>query len=562
MRHFFRLLPVLFLPGMACSPPDPADLILIHAHVQTVDSLMSRADWIAIKDGRIVNIGSGDDYKTFVSDQTQIEDLKGRFVYPGFIEGHAHLMGVGFNLINVDLAGAVDYEDVVNRVKERADKTPAGAWIVGRGWHQDKWSKVEERSVKGFPTHHLLSEAVPGHPVFLSHASGHAALVNQKAMEVLGITRESPQPAGGEIFKGLDGQPTGLLNETAGDLAEATVKLFLENQYPTALELAIKECHRYGITGFHDAGENSVAIRLYQQFLAEDKLHLRLYSMLSGSDTAQLSQFFENGPAFDSLDRLTIRSVKLYSDGALGSRGAWLLEEYTDAPGVFGHNLTTVENMESITRRAASAGFQVCTHAIGDRANREVLDMYERVLGERRDSRFRIEHAQHIHPDDISRFASLGVIPAMQAIHMSSDRPWAIDRLGKERIESGAYVWRSLMESGSIVINGTDAPVEPINPIASFYSSVTRKTLAGQPEGGYEPAQKMTREEALRSYTTWPAYGAFLEEKMGSIEPGKYADLVVLDKDLLSVDEKELLATKVIMTFFAGKRVYQRSNTD
>jgi predicted amidohydrolase YtcJ len=283
--------------------------------------------------------------------------------------------------------------------------------------------------------------------------------------------------------------------------------------------------------------------------------------MLSGSDEALISNYFQNGPIIDTSNWVTIRSVKLYSDGALGSRGAWLLEEYSDAPGVHGHNITTVEEMERIAQNAYKAGFQVCTHAIGDRANREVLNIYERVFasdsGKTNDPRFRIEHAQHIDLEDIPRFKELNVIPAMQAIHLSSDRPWAIRRLGQQRIEDGAYVWQKLLSQGSLIVNGTDAPVEPVSPMANFYASVSRKTLAGTPEGGYEPSQKMTREQALRSYTLDAAYGAFWEKDKGSIEVGKLADFTVLDQDIMTIPEDQLLKTQVIITIVDGKVLYQ-----
>jgi predicted amidohydrolase YtcJ len=284
--------------------------------------------------------------------------------------------------------------------------------------------------------------------------------------------------------------------------------------------------------------------------------------MLSGSDTTLLAERFGTGPQRGLYDgRLNISSVKLYADGALGSRGAWLLEEYSDAKGVHGHNVVPMDEIEEITMRATESGFQVCTHGIGDRANREILDIYEKAFKAfpdiTKDHRFRIEHAQHMHPDDLPRFAELGVLPAMQAIHMSSDRPWAIDRLGKKRIEEGAYMWSDLIDNGSKIINGTDAPVEPINPLPSFYASVSRKTLQGKPEGGYEPAQKMTREEALLSYTLWAAYGAFMEDEVGSIEVGKRADFTILDKDIMTIHEEEILNTAVSMTIVDGEVVFE-----
>ena len=447
-------------------------------------------------------------------------------------------------------------------VAERAARTPKGTWITGRGWHQDKWTEQPEMT-KGFPTHDMLSEAVPDHPVYLKHASGHAALANAKAMEVAGIDGQAPQPDGGEIFMGLGGQPTGLFNETAQFLFDPIIPKATKESDRQALQLALEECFRNGITGFHQAGSASDHINLYKEVAAEGNIKLRLYVMLGGRDSVLLDEYFKKGIEEDLYDnQLTIRSVKLYADGALGSRGAWLLEEYSDAPGIHGHNVVPMDEIEGITARAYKAGFQVCVHAIGDRANREVLDIYERTFNlypenAPKEPRFRIEHAQHFHPDDIPRFAEMGVIPSMQAIHMSSDRPWAIFRLGRARIEWGAYMWQTLLQSGARIVNGTDAPVEPINPFASIYASVSRRTLKGTPEGGYEASEKMTREQALRSYTLDAAYGAFREDRKGSIEVGKWADLTVLDRDIMTIPEDDILQTKVSMTIIAGEVVYQ-----
>jgi len=362
---------------------------------------------------------------------------------------------------------------------------------------------------------------------------------------------------------GIDGRPTGIFNETAQGLIGKAVP---ENSPETdrrALELAIRECVENGITSFHTAGQNRAEIDLFKAFVDEGKMNIRLYVMLSGREEELLQKYYDKGPEIGlGEDRLTIRAIKLYSDGALGSRGAWLLEEYLDAPGQFGHNVTPMEDIERITRDGIQAGFQVCTHAIGDRGNQEVLDIYERAFKDfpesATDHRFRIEHAQHLHLDDIPRFAEMGVIPAMQAIHMSSDRPWAIDRLGKQRIEDGAYVWQKLLESGAKIVNGTDAPVEPVSAIASFYASVSRQTLAGTPDGGYEADQKMTREQALRSYTLDAAFGAFEEEIKGSVEVGKLADFTAFSKDIMTVPVNEILDTEVLYTIVGGKVVFKK----
>jgi hypothetical protein len=367
---------------------------------------------------------------------------------------------------------------------------------------------------------------------------------------------------GGEVIRDDLGRPTGIFNERAQTLITKHIPETTPEKDIKAFELAVEACHRHGITGFHDAGIGRETIALYEEMKTEGKMNIRLYGMLTGWDKELLNEWYEKGPMVDPDHLVTIRSVKLNCDGALGSRGAWLLESYTDRPGHFGHETLPMEFVKETSLNGLQNGFQVCSHAIGDRANREILDRYEAafdVLPDlATDHRFRIEHAQHLHPDDIPRFAELQVIPAMQAVHMSSDRPWAIDRLGEKRIKEGAYMWQDLLQSGIPIVNGTDVPVEPLNPIASLYASVSRKTLKGTPEGGYEPAQKMTREQALRSYTLDAAYGAFEEDIKGSITVGKLADFTVYSQDLMTVAEEEFLNTEIAMTIFNGKVVYTR----
>lgn len=546
----------------ACGPKKSVDSIYFNGPIYTADSENSKVEAVAVLNGKVYKTGFTDEIMKLKGEESKVIDLNGRAMFPGFIEGHAHIMGVGENLLNVDLMETQSYSEIVAAVAERARNTPEGEWVLGRGWHQDKWVSSPENLIKGFPTHDELSKAVPNHPVYLSHASGHAGLANAKAMELAGVNRATNDPNGGEVFRGLDGNPTGIFNETAQGLIGRVVPENTKERNAQALELAIESCLAHGLTGFHQAGSGPGDIALFKEFAALDKLKIRLYVMLNGRDDQLLEEFFESGPVIDSANQLTIRAVKLYSDGALGSRGAWLLEEYTDAPGKFGHNVTPMERIDDITMRAAAAGFQVCTHAIGDRGNREVLDIYERAIGQYSDQmtdhRFRIEHAQHINGEDIPRFFELGVIPAMQAVHMSSDRPWAIDRLGKERIIEGAYVWQTLLAQGSKIVNGTDAPVEPITPLASFYASVSRRTLAGTPENGFEPDQKMTRDQALKSYTIDAAYGAFEENIKGSIEEGKLADFTIMDKDIMTIPEEEILTTSVEMTIIGGEVVYTK----
>jgi len=387
-------------------------------------------------------------------------------------------------------------------------------------------------------------------------------------MEISGILELSKdgvdklEVEGGEVMRDDLGRPTGIFNERAMTLITQNIPETTPEKNRQAFELAVAACHRNGITGFHDAGIGRETIALYDQMKTEEKMNIRMYAMLTGWDKELLKEWYEKGPLVDPDHLVTIRSVKLNCDGALGSRGAWLLESYTDRPGHFGHETLPMEFVKESALNGLKNGFQVCSHAIGDRANREILDRYESAFKELPDltvnHRYRIEHAQHLHPDDIPRFAELGVIPAMQAVHMSSDRPWAVDRLGEKRIKEGAYMWQALLKSGVPIVNGTDVPVEPLNPIASLYASISRKTLKGTPEGGYEPEQKMTREQALRSYTLDAAYGAFEEEIKGSIVTGKLADFTVYNQDIMTVPEDNFLKTEIDMTIFNGEIVYSK----
>ena len=555
MRTILVLL--IFSILISCAPKEKVDLIISNGQVYTGDDSNKKAETVVVKEGKIIYVGDSEGANKY---EGRSLDLEGKTMIPGLHEGHAHLMGVGFNLLNVDLMGADTFAEAIEMVKERAANTPKGQWVLGRGWHQDKWSDQPERIFKNLPTHYDLSEAVPDHPVYLSHASGHMALTNAKAMEMAGIDQNTPQPDGGEVFIDLGG-PTGIFNETAQGLVRRVIPGPTLETNTRALTLAVEECVKNGITTFHNAGSSQSDIDLYKDFASQGKLKIRLYNMLSGRDSSLLANYFKNGPEIGLYENhLTTRSVKLYGDGALGSRGAWLLEEYSDAPDAFGHEVTSMSVVEEVTNRSYAAGFQVGIHAIGDRANREALDIFERTFeaAAQNDPRYRIEHAQHIHPEDIPRFGEMNVIAAMQAVHMSSDRPWAIDRLGKERIENGAYMWQELLQTGAKIVNGTDAPVEPIDILASFYSSVSRMTLKGTPEGGYEAAQKMTRNQALKSFTLDAAYGAFMEDAVGSIEVGKQADFTILDQDIMTIPELEILSTEVMMTIIDGEIVHQK----
>jgi len=545
----------------------PADLLIRGGTIYTADDSSPVVEVVAVTGGRIVYAGDLKSSSKYEGENTQVIDLQGKTMTPGFIEGHGHFFGVGYFELDLDLMKAKNYDEIIEMVRVAALNAQPGQWIMGRGWHQDKWDKLPADMVKGFQTHDKLSAVSPNNPVVLEHASGHAVQVNAKAMEIAGVNQLSKEnlntvsQEGGEIIRDNNGNPTGIFNEMATSLIYKVMPAADDERDRQAIELATKACLRNGITSFHDAGVNRRNIEFLKQAREDGTLGVRLYLMLGGDDRSLVNEWLKKGPEIDSSGWLTIRSIKLYCDGALGSRGAWLLEPYADRADFYGMATISMDSVLATSRKALKSGFQVCSHAIGDRANREILDRYEIAFKENpeiKDHRFRIEHAQHIDPADIPRFGQLGVIPAMQGVHMSSDRPWAIERLGEKRIKEGAYMWQSLLKSGAKIVNGTDAPVEPVNPIASFFASVTRQTLKGQPEGGYEPAEKMTRQQALKSYTLDAAYGAFEENIKGSIDVGKLADFTIFSKDIMTVSEDQILSSEVSMTIVGGKVLYEK----
>ena len=527
-----------------------ADTRVSGGQIHTMDPANPNPEAICVgDDGRIKALSGCDN-------ESQL-DLAGGTLIPGFIEGHGHLMSLGFSKLNLDLSQTKSLDQLVANVAEAVDEAEPGEWIVGRGWHQSKWTP-KPKMVKGFQTNETLNEVSPDNPVYLVHASGHAAFANDKALEVAGIDENTRVSGDGEIIRDAAGRATGALNERAMRLVAKHIPDVSDAQRRRALTLALEELASNGITSFQDAGTGQTDIDLYKAYLEEDRLSARVYVMITGGNPDLLAKWLDQGPEINlGQDELTIRSIKLVADGALGSRGAWLLSDYEDRANHAGLPTMPVEDMEAISHAAYQNGFQVGIHAIGDRANREVLDIFDALFdGRDRGVRYRIEHAQHIDPADIPRFGQLGVIASMQGIHMSSDRPWAIDRLGLKRIKEGAYMWRSLVDTGAVVSNGTDAPVEPVSAIASFYALVSRKTLAGQPEGGYEPEQRLTRYEALKSYTLDAAYSAFEEGIKGSLAPGKWADMVVLDRDILTCPEEEILGARVLRTLKGGQTVF------
>ena len=572
-KKYFLLCINIILILIGCESKH-ADMVIHNGTIYTMSDYNPIAETVIVKDGKIMNVGNQINYRSYIGEKTKILDLNGATMIPGFIEGHGHFMGLGYAKMRLDLSVVESYDELVDMVAKTVEKALPGEWILGRGWHQSKWLPTPSPLVKGFQTHDKLSAVSPNNPVWLTHASGHAGFANAKAMEIGGITAESEFGFGGEIIKNLRNQPTGIFNERAQNLISKHVESPSydagsksdsdtdQQNSNLALELAVKECLENGITSFHDAGAGKESIQTFRDGINSNKLKIRLYVMLTSRNPELLEEWYKRGPEIGAgNDYLTIRSIKLNTDGALGSRGAWLLNEYTDRPGHFGMATQSIDYVYEVSKNGLKHGFQVNAHAIGDRANREILNQYQKVFNENpekaNDLRWRIEHAQHIDPEDIPRFGELGVIPSIQGIHMSSDRPWAVNRLGRKRIVESAYVWRDLIDHGAVIVNGTDVPVEPIDPIASFYASVTRKTLKGIPKNGYEPKQKMTRLEALKSYTINAAYAAFEEKIKGSIEIGKYADFTVLSKNIITVPDNQLLNTKVLYTIINGKIEYK-----
>jgi predicted amidohydrolase YtcJ len=572
MRHrTFVIIAALVVAGACSSPRAPAGeaatLVLRNGRIVTVDSARPEAEAIAMRGATILAVGSNADIGRLIGDSTEVVDLQGRLAIPGFIESHGHYMGLGRAKMILDLTTAKRWEDIVEDVSLATRDTKVDSWIYGRGWHQEKWDAPPPGAVEGNPVHDALSKASPNNPVILTHASGHAAFVNKRAMELANITRRTPNPPGGEIVKGPDGEPTGLLRETAQRLVGAAQAKAdsgrsdedREKERRMQVKLAAEDALSKGVTSFHDAGSNFATIDFFKRLESEGALPVRLYVMVrreSNADMDQkLPQYFM---PIQGDDYLTVRSIKRQIDGALGSHGAWLLEPYLDLPESHGLTLETPEDIEGTATVAIKHGFQVNTHAIGDRANREVLDIYERTFKKNPDKknlRWRVEHAQHLDPADVPRFAQLGVIAAMQGTHATSDGPWIPKRLGEERALKTSYRFQDLLKSGAIISNGTDVPVEDIDPIRSFYSAVSLMMTTGK---SFNPEQRMTREEALRSYTINGAYAAFEEEQKGSLKPAKLADVTVLSKDIMKVPEAEIPTAVVDLTIVGGKVKYRR----
>ena len=567
-RHL--LLAIVLLAGCDGHGPrlaDPvADLLLVNADIVTVDVAVPHAEAVAIGGDRILAVGRLQDVSQYRGEGTEIIDLHGQMVIPGFIEGHGHYTSFGGSLLMLDFRYAKSFAEIISMVAEAAANTPAGEWVIGRGWHQDKWQTQDDVLVEGLPVHDTLSAATPDHPVMLIHTSGHAVFVNQRAMRLVELDATTEPPEGGEIVRDAKGRPTGMMREAAQDIFRVAYSGH-QGRRPAGIAtaelrriitLAGNESLRHGITSFQDLGTTFAEVDLLKTMANDGNLPIRLY-MAFEEQAADMAGRLDDYRMIGYGDNfLTVRTIgEKVLDGALGTHGGWLLEPYADLPRSHGLNVVPIEEIEASARLAIEHDYQMAIQGIGDRAYRELLNIYEAEFDkhpDKTDLRWRIEHAQVIHPDDVARTVELGVIPAVQGIFACSDGPWAEDRLGPERTRERAYIFNTLAEAGLVPTNGTDPPVDEISPIGSFHCSVTRQL----PDGSlFQPQEVYSRERALYSYTMGNAIAAFEEDIKGSITPGKLADITVLSQNLLSVPDDALLDTDVVMTIVGGKIRYR-----
>jgi len=556
-----------FLVAVCCAASgalqaEPADTVFINGNIYTVNERQPRAEAIAVKAGRIVFVGSNADAKTFQEPSTRVVNLAGKTVVPGLTDSHCHIFGIGAREMNLNLEGSDTLESFLARVQERTAKTEPGKWVTGRGWIETFWTPPQ------FPTRADLDKIAPDHPVYLTRADGHAAIANSAALKLAGIDQNTPNPFGGEILKDKQtGEPTGILLDNAGDLVEKHIPQPTDTEREQAILLGVKREIELGWCQIQNAGSQKADVDLMRRLYADGKIKLRIYNAVYGPG-ADAQWLLKEGPTLNGYDfRFTQRTIKVVFDGALGSRGAALLKPYSDAPETSGFFTAKESDLRPLLEEALRRGIQIQTHAIGDRANRTILDLYQHAFKtvspeqrKVREPRWRVEHAQIVDRKDIPRFAKLKVIPSVQPSHAISDLFFAPARLQKERL-AGAYAWRSLIKSGAIIAGGSDAPVERGEPMIEFYAAVARRSVKGFSGDGWHPEQAVSREQALKMFTAWPAYAAFEEKDKGSIEVGKLADLTVLSKDIMKIPPPEIPKTTCAMTVIGGEIVFEDTST-
>lgn len=539
--------PLLFIVTtlllFSCSQMEKADLLVFNATIYTVDSAFTVCEAMVIKDGKILATGNSVDLEKKY-EATEKLDAGGKFIYPGFIDAHAHFVGYGNSLQRVNLVGTENWDEVIERTKTFAAEHPDG-WLLGRGWDQNDWT------IKEFPTNEKLNELFPDRPVMLTRIDGHASIANQKALDLAGI-KAGDTLTGGEIEE-QEGTLTGVLIDNAAGLVSRNIPIATDEQFKKALQDAEKNCFAMGLTTIDDCGLGFGSVERIKKMQAAGELKMRLYVMLS--DAKENYDWLEKNGVIKS-DRLNVRSIKVYADGALGSRGACLLQPYSDKPGWSGFLLSSVAHFDSVAQYISQKGWQMCTHAIGDSGNRTMLSIYGHYLGGKNDLRWRIEHAQVVNENDFNLFGQFSIIPSVQPTHATSDMYWAGDRLGPDRVK-GAYAYKQLLLQNGWIPLGTDFPVEDISPFKTFFAAVVRKDAKGWPAMGYQMENALSREEALRGMTIWAAKANFEEQEKGSLENGKFADFIILDKDLLKANENELLQVAVLKTFLGGEKVHE-----
>jgi predicted amidohydrolase YtcJ len=534
---------VLLISVTACTEKESADMIFHNGTIYTINAKFEKTEAFVVNEGRFTAVGTNKDVlEHYKSDE--IIDLEGSFVYPGFIDAHAHFYGYGTGLQVADLTASSSYDEVIQRVLKHRKNNPDQAWVLGRGWDQNLWPN------KSFPTKENLDELFPDTPVLLTRIDGHAALANQKALDIGNVTSSTSLLGGKVIVE--NGEPTGILIDNAIGLVAAQVPELTATEKKNALLAAQKNCFEVGLTTVADAGLNRGEIELIEEMHAEGSLKMRIYAMVSPTKENK-EYFFERGPSQSNL--LTVRSFKVFGDGALGSRGAALLQPYHDAPDEYGFLLSKAEDLESLAEEIYEHGFQMNTHCIGDSANRTLLDIYAKVLKGENDRRWRIEHAQVVNEKDVTKFGEYSIIPSVQPTHATSDMYWAEERLGPERVQD-AYVFKELLDQNGMIALGSDFPVESINPMFGFHSAVARKDAENRPENGFQAENKLSRQEALQGMTIWAAYANFEEKLKGTIEAGKLADFVILDQDIMTAPEEELRGISVKATYLGGEKVF------